>query len=131
MSRLDRLRRYAPVALATVFTASGILHLVRPETYTGIVPGMLPAPEAIVYASGAAELVLAAGLFMRKGWSGPASAAFLVAIFPAHIQMLLDFQREYGTYSKEAAIAWARMPLQLPMIWAALQINHDRNARDD
>ncbi|MGI8649555.1 MAG: DoxX family protein [Rubrobacter sp.] len=131
MSRLEKLRHYAPTALAALFATSGVLHLVRPETYTGLVPRILPAPEAIVYASGAAELILAAGLLARKRWSGPASAVFLVAIFPAHIQMLLDFQREYGPYSKETAIAWARMPFQLPMIWAALQINHDRDPRND
>lgn len=120
---LDAIREHAPTALAALFAASGFVHLARPETYTAIVPRILPAPEAVVYASGAVELVLASGLFARKGWSGPASAVFLIAIFPAHVQMLLDFQREYGPYSKEAAIAWARMPLQLPMIWAALQAN--------
>ncbi|AHY45683.1 putative membrane protein [Rubrobacter radiotolerans] len=122
MPGAHRLRRYAPKALAALFLASGTAHFLRPEPFVRIVPRALPAPGALVYASGAAELVLAAGLLARRGWSGPASAALLVAVFPANVQMLLDLRERYGARSLPAALAWARLPLQLPLVWAALQV---------
>ncbi|WP_205544026.1 hypothetical protein [Rubrobacter indicoceani] len=122
---MSRLRRFAPIALAVLFATSGVAHFLKPETFTGLVPRIVPvSPETVVYASGAVELILAAGLFAKHRHSGLASAVFLIALLPAHVQMLLDFQREYGAYSLPTAIAWARLPLQLALIWAALQVNH-------
>lgn len=120
-NKLDAIRGYAPTALAAMFAASGAVHFTRPKTFTGMVPRVLPSPKTMVYASGAAELVCAAGLMKRERWAALASAALLVAIFPAHIQMLLDYRARYGAGSWRTAIAWARIPLQIPLIWAALQ----------
>ncbi|MGB7820385.1 MAG: MauE/DoxX family redox-associated membrane protein, partial [Ornithinibacter sp.] len=76
-------------ALAAILAASGVTHLVRPQVFEGIVPRALPAPRELVYASGVAELVCAAGLLTPRtrvlaGWG---SAALLVAVWPANVQM--------------------------------------------
>lgn len=119
---MNRLRRYAPKVLAVAFTVSGVAHFLRPETFTSLVPRQLPtSPETIVYASGAVELILAAGLFAGKRRAGIASAVFLAILFWSHIQMLLDFQTKYGAAATPTLIAWVRLPLQLALIWAALQ----------
>lgn len=115
------IRRHAPTTLAALFSASGTLHFIRPETFVGIVPRFLPAPEAVVYASGAAEIVCAAGLFARSRWAAAASVVLLVAILPANVQMAADTTSQYGASSWQSGIAWARVPLQIPLIWAALQ----------
>ncbi len=90
MSReMDVIRRHSPPALDAGFATSGVLHFVRPETFAGIVP----APEAMAYLSGAAELMCAAGLFARQRWAAAASVVLLVAILPA-------FQSSPGSKSR-------------------------------
>lgn len=121
MAGMDTIRKLAPNALAVVFAASGVLHFVRPETFAAIVPRFLPAPEMLVYASGAAELICAAGLLSRRRWAAIASVVLLVAVLPANIQMAVDISDEYGAYSWPSVAAWARVPLQIPLMWAALQ----------
>ncbi|WP_047864399.1 DoxX family protein [Rubrobacter aplysinae] len=106
--------------VAASFVASGVLHLVRPRTFTGIVPRSLPAPRALVYASGVAELVCAAGLFRRDSLAPLASAALLLAVWPVNVRMALDASAG-GVEPWKAAVAWARVPLQLPLILAVLR----------
>jgi uncharacterized membrane protein len=105
-----RLDRIAPHAVAVSFAVSGVVHLVRPEVFTPIVPRMLPAARVLVYVSGVAELVCAAGLMTRRRWAADASTALLLAVWPANLQMALD---------QRSVVTWIRLPLQLPLIWAA------------
>jgi uncharacterized membrane protein len=114
------LRRFAPDALAGLFAVSGVLHLVRPGLYEALIPPFLPLPGAVVALSGIAELVCAAGLIRRDRWAAPVSAALLVAIFPGNVWFAVatpDGSRPNWV----AAAAWARLPLQLVLIWMALQ----------
>ena len=114
-------RRWAPIGLAAIFTGSGILHLVRPDLYLPLIPRDLPTPAAIVFVSGLAELVCAAGLVTRRPWAGPASAALLIAILPGNIQFAMDRAADPTADPRLVAGAWLRLPLQVPLIWAALQ----------
>lgn len=114
-------REHAPSALAVLFAASGTLHFAKPGTFTGIVPRFLPSPKTLVYVSGTAELACAAGLLARRRWAAAASVALLVAVLPANVQMAVDATKEKGATSWQSAAAWARVPLQIPLVWAALQ----------
>ena len=116
-----RVRRWAPTGLAALFTGSGILHLVRPAVFLPAVPAMLPARDAIVLGSGIAELVCAGGLISGQRWAGPVSAALLVAIFPGNLAVAVATAADPGASRLAVAAAWARLPLQAPLIWAALQ----------
>jgi uncharacterized membrane protein len=108
--------------LTMIFATSGVLHFVRPQTFDAIVPRVLPAPRLLVYASGAAELVCAVGLARRSDWARLASAAVLVAVFPANVQMALDAGsgRHHGL-ADNPALAWARLPLQALLVRDALR----------
>ena len=121
---MNRLRRRAPGVLAAVFTTSGIIHMVRPQAFAAIMPRSIPERhhKNLIYVSGLAELACAGGLVRRSRWAAPASVALLAAVFPANMQMALDSGtgRHPGSADKPA-LAWGRLPLQLPMIWAALQ----------
>jgi len=119
--RMERARAWAPFGLAALFLVSGTIHLVRPETFRSLIPEGLPAPEAINAASGLAELVCAAGLFARARWVGPASAILLVAVFPANVTQAIHASSDPSLPRWVVAVAWARLPLQLPLVWAALQ----------
>jgi uncharacterized membrane protein len=129
---VSRIRRLAPVVLATVFTTSGIVHLVRPQAFAAIMPRAIPERQHknLIYLSGLLELVCAGGLIRRARWAAPASVAVLAAVFPANVQMALDAGsgRNPGPADK-AAVAWGRLPLQAAMIWAARQARPEREAR--
>lgn len=112
--------------LAGLFAASGVLHLVRPQIFETIVPRQLPERRGLVYVSGVAELTCAAALLhprTRKA-AGWASAALLVVIFPANVQMALTegkrANRGTGSRGKQVATL-ARLPLQIPLIRTALK----------
>ena len=62
------------------------------------------------------------GLVRRTRWAAAASVATLAAVFPANVQMALDAGtgRNPGP-ADSRAVAWGRLPLQLVMVWAALQ----------
>lgn len=109
------------LGLAVAFASSGVVHLVRPQTFEPMVPRVLPARRGLVYASGVAELVCAAGLLHPRtrpaaGW---ASAALLLAVYPANLKMVGDARRGGSTAAQAAT--WARLPLQLPPLRVALR----------
>jgi len=124
------LRRRAPLALAAVFAASGTVHLVRPRSFAAIMPRAIPREQhtVLIYASGVAELICAAGLVRRTRWAAAASVATLAAVFPANLQMALDAGtgRNAGP-ADNRAVAWGRLPLQPVMAWMALQARPGRD----
>jgi uncharacterized membrane protein len=127
---VSRLRRRAPDVLAAVFATSGTIHLVRPQAFAGIMPRVIPERHhrILIYLSGLAELLCAGGLLRHSRWAASASVAVLASVFPANLQMALDAGsgRHTGAADK-AAVAWGRLPLQIPMVWAALQARRERD----
>ena len=113
-------------AIAAAFLASGVTHLIRPQIFQPLIPRAMPAPREIVYASGVAELVCAAGLLTGRRWAGPASAALLVGVLPGNVQMALDATAAARRRPTPARMAfavgcWVRIPGQIPLIRAALR----------
>ncbi|GAC1571429.1 MAG: membrane protein [Candidatus Dormibacteria bacterium] len=116
-------RTLGVVGVAALLGGSGTLHLVSPRTYERIVPRVLGHPHELVTASGVAELVCAALLLppRTRRFGGWTSAALLVAVFPANVQMALDGGvRGAGFPFDSAVIAWARLPVQPLLVWWAL-----------
>jgi uncharacterized membrane protein len=113
------------VGLAAILGISGLVHLGKPEVYEPIMPSMVPAHREVIFASGVAELLCAAGLLLPRlrkpaGW---ASAALLLAVYPANLKLAGDAAQTDKTGFK--AIAWGRLPLQIPMIRTALKAARD------
>ena len=99
------------------FVFAGMMHFVKPGTYESIVPPYLPAPRALVYASGVAEIAGGAGL-MVPGARRPAGwwlIATLLAVFPANLHMALHPERFHKVPGGATAL-WARLPLQAGFI---------------
>ena len=121
---MSKTRRRAPNLLAAMFISSGAIHLVRPQAFAPIMPRAIPEQhhKNLIYLSGLVELICAVGLYRRAAWAAPASVAVLGAVFPANVQLALDAGsgRNLGATDKPL-VAWGRLPLQIPMVWAALQ----------
>ena len=115
---------YGPWIVAAAFSVSGVVHIIRPVTFTGIVPHFLPFSKALVYVSGVAELICAFGLWRRKRWAGYAAAALLLVVWPANLQAAITTQEGHDLTAKVAT--WFRFPLQIPLIWCALQSGRSR-----
>ena len=119
--RTDRWR----IGLAALFTISGTAHFIAPTPFAGIVPPFLGPPLPYVAVSGAAELACALGLVARpprvRQVAAWASAALLVAVFPANVYMAVAaFSQQHGIGYRAATVA--RLPLQVPLIRAAVAI---------
>ena len=99
-----------------VMVAAGINHFVNPDFYLKIVPDALPAPEALVYLSGVAEIAGALGT-MHPRTRRPAGwflIATLVAVYPANIYMAVEADR-FESIPRWALLA--RLPLQFLFIY--------------
>jgi uncharacterized membrane protein len=125
------LKSHGAWIVAAAFSVSGVIHLFDPKEFTSIVPHFLPFSTGLVYVSGVAELICAYGLWRRQRWAGFAATALLLAIWPANLQAALTAQ--YSDNLSNQVISWIRFPLQIPLIWLALQSGRsptaDRRAR--
>ncbi|MEW2358059.1 MauE/DoxX family redox-associated membrane protein [Spirillospora sp. NPDC029432] len=109
-------------ALAGLMAAAGVTHFVAPRPYDTIIPERLPGrPRTWTYASGAAELACAAAIMVpRTRRAGAlATAALLVGVFPANVQMAYDWRRRP---LPQRAVAYGRLPLQAPLVAWALKV---------
>jgi uncharacterized membrane protein len=104
--------------MAVFYIAAGIYHFVQPTFYRRMMPSWLPWHLPLVYISGVCEILL--GIFLFPELTRKSAAwgiiILLVAIFPANIQMMLNFRRKKNPY---LWITILRLPLQLVLIWWA------------
>jgi uncharacterized membrane protein len=108
--------------LALLLAVTGGTHLAAPHLYDPVVPRMLPGrPRTWTYLSGIAELAVAAAVAhpRTRRAGGLAAAALFVAVFPANVKMAVDWRRRPPAYR---AAAYARLPMQAPLIWWALRV---------
>jgi uncharacterized membrane protein len=120
--RSESLRRHVPaVALAALLGTSGVLHLRRPGIFRPLIPRSLGNPDPWVLYSGVAELACATALVVpaTRRVGGLASAALLVGVFPGNVTMAVRSRPDARSWAGKPAVAWARLPLQVPLVaWA-------------
>lgn len=110
--------------LSGILIGAGALHFLKPEPFDSIVPSWVAGtPRQATLVSGLAELLIGAGLMNPKSRKAAAysAAALFAAVFPANVEMARQWQAE----SREPlylAIAYGRLPLQIPLIQSALRI---------
>jgi uncharacterized membrane protein len=113
------------LGLAALLGTAGVAHFVKPEFFDEIVPHALPRPaRAWTYVSGVAELACAVAVARpsTRRLGGLAAAAVFVGVFPANIQMAVDWR---SRPAREQAAAYARLPLQIPLVLWALRVHLD------
>lgn len=104
--------------MALIYVAAGVYHFVNPKLYMKIMPTYLPYHLQLIYISGVIEIVLGI-LLIPEGTRSIAAwliIAMLIAIFPANIQMAINFWQKN---SPSLWMAIARLPLQGVLIWMA------------
>lgn len=112
------------IGLATLLGGSGVLHFAAPKPYDSIVPPALPgSARTWTYVSGVAELAIAVALFTPRfrRLGGLLAALLFVGVFPANVQMALDYQRA-GKPLPARLVAFGRLPLQVPLVLWALRV---------
>ncbi|EDL49239.1 DoxX family protein [Erythrobacter sp. SD-21] len=114
------------ILLALFYAYAGYAHIARPEPFLAIMPEALPAPEAIVFWTGMAELLGAAALIqpfsegLRKA-GAIGLALYAVCVFPANINhFIMDMARADGGFG--LAYHVPRMITQPVLVWLALWV---------
>ncbi|MFO0560585.1 MAG: DoxX-like family protein [Polyangiales bacterium] len=128
MTRHAPSSRAASIAIAATgvaMIAVGALHFVSPTPFERIVPPWLPAARALVYLSGAAEIVLGIGVLVPRSrrWAALALIALYIAVFPANIHMAIHRVSLFADQPPPPTWAlYARLPMQALLIANALWI---------
>jgi uncharacterized membrane protein len=123
-SEESRVRRAFRWALGVFFTLAGLNHFLKPGFYAALIPPFLPAPMALVYASGVAEIACGVGLLVARWarWAAWGAIATLVAIYPANIYHAASGglrHPDLPEWMGDATMAWVRLPFQFVFIaWA-------------
>lgn len=104
---------------AGILAGMGALHFVKPAPFDGLIPPALPgSARAWTLGSGVAELAVAGLLAVprtRKVGARAAQALF-VAVWPGNMWMAW---RARHASAPRRAVAFGRLPLQIPMIRSA------------
>ena len=110
-----------------LYALAGVLHLLAPRPFLGIMPDWVPAPEWVVMLTGVAELAGAIGLL--QPWSpalrraaGWGLALYAVCVFPANI---VHFTRDMAQPDHGLGLGYhvPRMFLQPVLVWLALWVS--------
>jgi len=121
---LRQFKRPLCYVMALLYVVAGCLHFVVPDLYIQIVPPVLPAPLALVYLSGVAEIAVGIGLLVpqTRSYAAWATIGLLVAIFPANVYMavaMVTIEGALGGGNPSVLARWARLPLQgVLLLWA-------------
>jgi uncharacterized membrane protein len=104
------------LALLFIFTGSG--HFLQAELMAQMLPSWVPAPVALVYATGVLELAIAIALLLPEtrraaGWM---AAAVLVLFFPANIFAAITHV-PVGGHAWGPVYLLVRAPLQLGILF--------------
>lgn len=117
---MSLVKRIFSVLLTLAMVLAGVSHFTMPATYVAIVPDYLPAPLALVYISGVAEILLGLALQIPglRRLAGFGLIALFIAVLPANINQAVHNLQPPGL-EMSPTMVWVRLPIQLVLIaWA-------------
>ncbi|MXO97263.1 hypothetical protein GRI34_12630 [Erythrobacter aquimaris] len=112
--------------LAALYALAGWAHIADPAPFLTIMPDAVPAPEAVVFWTGIAEIAGAIALVQPwsrnlRRWGGIGLALYALCVFPANINhFMMDMAREDNGLG--LAYHVPRMVAQPILIWLALWV---------
>lgn len=107
--------------MAAFYLAAGFVHLDAAPAFLPIVPDWVPAPQAVILATGLCEIAGAVGLLTRRWrwWAGVMLALYAVCVFPANIKHAVE-----GIQVPQLPSSWwyhaPRLAAQPIVVWWAL-----------
>jgi len=110
--------RWDAVAMGVFYIVAGVAHFAVTRLYLQTMPEYLPAPRALVLVSGVAEIAGGLGVMLPSTRRAAAWGLvfLLLAVLPANVWMAQHPER-FAEVPQWAL--WARLPLQVPLIWWA------------
>lgn len=107
--------------MSVLYVTGGAYHFIHPEVYRKIMPHWLPWHEELIFISGVGEILFALFLLLPQtrqlgAWG---IIALLIAVFPANIQMTLNY---FHHNNPRLWLSIVRLPLQFLLIWWAYSI---------
>lgn len=127
MSDSDSHREPLRYVMGLFYAIAGVSHFLAPRAFERVVPPQFPRPQALVYLSGIAEMVLGVGVLFERTRRASAwgIVTLLFAVFPANVYMATDdvaadlVPERFVDAARVAA--WVRLPLQAVLVgWALL-----------
>ncbi len=120
IASFESMHKFSLYSIIALFLFTGLAHFLWIDFFMEIMPPWIPWQKELVYISGGIELACALLLIFRKtrriaAWS---LIALLIAVFPANIQMLINYIHEHNP---NLWIAIVRLPFQPLLIWWAYQ----------
>ena len=112
------MKKISLYVMIVFYIAAGINHFWHPEPYVGIMPSWIPWHKELVIISGICEILLGFLLLFSatRRFAAWGIILLLIGVFPANIQMLINFSNESNP---DLWVAIIRLPLQLLLIWWA------------
>jgi uncharacterized membrane protein len=111
-------KKISLILITGLYIVAGINHFIHPGTYRSIMPHWVPFPGAAIFVSGVCEVLFALLLIPRytRRMAAWGIILLLIAVFPANIQMTLNYFNEHhpGLW-----LTIIRLPLQVVLIWWA------------
>ena len=106
------------IVMAVFYIVAGINHFINKRFYLNMMPSYLPFHKELNIISGIMEIIIGVMLFydatrVLGAWL---LIALLVAVFPANVQMAVDFKKKNNPYFWATIV---RLPLQVVLIWWA------------
>lgn len=116
------------LVMAVLYILAGANHFLNPTFYLKIMPPWLPWHTELVFISGVFEIIF--GLLLLFPFTSRLAAwgiiGLLIAIFPANIQMMLNYWHESNPL---LWISILRLPLQIILIWWAYTFTKKRKLK--
>ena len=112
------MRNFSLNAMVVLYIVAGLNHFVNPSFYLKIMPPLLPNPYLLVVLSGVCEILFSLLLLpaISRYYAAIAIILLLVAVFPANIQMTINYYRKNSPF---LWLAILRLPLQVLLIYWA------------
>ena len=106
------------IAMGVLYIGAGTMHFIATRAYERIMPAYLPAPHALVLLSGLCEALGGLGVIVpgRRRAAAWGLVCLLVAVLPANLWMAQHPELLPGV---PHWVLWARVPLQVPLLWWA------------
>jgi len=104
--------------MAVFYILAGNSHFFITDYYLAIMPPKIPYHLQLVYISGICEIIIGLLLFpiSTRRLAAWMLIAFLVAVFPANIQMTINYSNENNP---QLWVSIVRLPVQFLLIWWA------------